>query len=128
MRSTARFQFDAFWEAKEARMAVDILLNPQSEARFEFQSLGIEETSPPTEGLYFNSASFAGSSITFSAKVFLTKTEDPDWQYRSTRFEALDVRRKVDDLEEYGADQATLSGLKLLIDPRNITMMAPGTG
>lgn len=108
-------------------MAVDILLNPQSEARFEFQSLGIEETSAPPEGLYFNSASFAESSITFSAKVFFTKTEDPDWQYRSTHFEALDVRRKVDDLEEYGADQAAMSDLKLLIDPRNITMVAPGT-
>lgn len=126
MRSTACFQFDAFWEAKEARMAVDILLNPQSEARFEFQSLGIEETSPPPEGLYFNSVSFADSSITFSAKVFFSKTEDPDWQYRSTRFEALDVRRKVDDLEEYGADQAALYDLKLLIDPRNIMMVAPG--
>jgi hypothetical protein len=128
VRSTACFQFDGFWEAKEARMAVDILLNAQSEARFEMQSFGIEETSPTPEGLYFNSASFAGSSITFSAKVFFTNTEDSDWEYRSTRFEALDVRRKVDDLEEYGADQATLSGLKLLIDPRNITMVAPGAG
>ncbi|UVO49481.1 hypothetical protein M0208_02740 [Sphingomonas sp. SUN019] len=55
------------------------------------------------------------------------KTEDPDWQYRSTRSEALDVRRKVDDLEEYGADQAAMSDLKLLINPKNITMVAPGT-
>ena len=127
MRSTACLPFDAFWEAKEAWMAVDILLNPQSEARFEFQSLGLEETSAPPEGLYFNSASFAESSITFSVKVVFNKTEDPDWQYRSTRFEALDVRRKVDDLVEYGADQAAMSDLKLLIDPRNITIVTPGT-
>lgn len=126
MRSTAAFPLNAFWEANEARMAVDILLNPRPEARFEFQSLEIEETSASPEGLYFNSASFAETTITFSAKVFFTKTEDPEWQYRSTRFEAIDVRRKVDDLEEYGADQAAVSDLKLLIDPRNITIVARG--
>lgn len=122
LRSTARFKFDAFWEADEARMAADILLNPRAEARFEFQTLEIDESSPPPEGLYFNSTSFADTSITFSAKVFLEKTDDPKWQYRSTRFEALDVRPKVDDLEEYGMDQATASDLKLIIDPRNINL------
>jgi hypothetical protein len=124
LRSTARFKFDAFWEANEARMAVDILLKPQSEARFEFQTLEIEESSPPPEGLYFDSTSFADTSITFSAKVFFEKTDDPEWRYRSTGFEALDVRPKVDDLEEYGMDQATACDLKLLIDPRNITLMS----
>ena len=122
LRSTARFKFDAFWEANEARMAVDILLKPQSDARFEFQTLEIEESSPPPEGLYFNSTSFADTSITFSAKVFFKMTDDPEWRYRSTGFEALDVRPKVDDLEEYGMDQATAWDLKLLIDPRNITL------
>ncbi|RVO82350.1 hypothetical protein [Sinorhizobium medicae] len=124
LRSTARFKFDVFWEANEARMAVGILLNPTSEARFEFQTLEIEESSPLPEGLYFNSTSFANISITFSAKVFFERTSDPDWQYRSTRFEALDVRPKVDDLEEYGMDQATASDLKLIVDPRNITFVS----
>ncbi|WP_229018703.1 hypothetical protein [Xanthomonas phaseoli] len=122
LRSTARFKFDAFWDANEARMAVDILLNPKSQARFEFQTLEIEERSSPPEGLYFNSSAFADTSITFSAKVFFEKSDDPEWQYRSTRFEALDVRPKVDDLEEYGMDQATACDLKLLIDPRNMTL------
>jgi hypothetical protein len=125
LRTTARFKFDAFWEANEARMAVDILLNPKSEARFEFQTLEIEESSSPPAGLYFNSASFAGTTITFSAKVLLEKTDDPEWRFRSTGFEALDVRPKVDDLEEYGMDQAAASDLKLIIDPRAITL-APG--
>lgn len=122
LRSTARFKFDAFWEANEARMAVDILLNPKSQARFEFQTLDIEEASSPPEGLYFNSSSFADTSITFSAKVFFERSDDPEWKYRSTRFEALDVRPEVDDLEEYGMDQATAFDLKLLIDPRNMTL------
>lgn len=124
LRSTARFKFDAFWEANEARMAVDILLKPKSEARFEFQTLEVEESSSPPEGLYFNSTSFADTTITFSAKVFFEKTDDPDWRYRSTGFEALDVRPKVDDLEEYGMDQATAADLKLIIDPRNITFVS----
>lgn len=124
LRSTARFKFDAFWEANEARMAVDILLKPKSEARFEFQTLKIEESSPQPEGLYFNSASFADTSITFSAKVFFEKTDYPEWRYRSTGFEALDVRPKVDDLEKYGMDQAIVSGLKLVVDPRNITIVS----
>lgn len=104
-------------------MAVDILLKPQSEARFEFQTLEIDESPPLLAGLYFNSTSFADTSITFSAKVFFKMTDDPEWRYRSTGFEALDVRPKVDDLEEYGLDQATACNLKLLIDPRNIALM-----
>ncbi|MEA9729175.1 hypothetical protein [Xanthomonas campestris] len=121
LRSTARFKFDEFWGANGARMAVDILLNPKSQARFEFRTLEIEEGASPPEGLYFNSSAFADTSITFSAKVFFDQSDDPEWQYRSTRFEALDVRSKVDDLEEYGMEQATACDLKLLIDPRNIT-------
>jgi hypothetical protein len=122
LRSTARFKFDAFWEANEAHMAVDLLLNPKSLARFEFQTLEIEESSSPPEGLYFNSSSFADTSITFSAKVFFEQSDDPEWQFRSTRFEAIDVRPQVDDLQEYGMDQATACDLKLLIDPRNMTL------
>jgi hypothetical protein len=66
--------------------------------------------------------SFAGTSISFSAKVFFEETDDVEWRYRSTRFEAFDVRPVVDDLEEYGLDQAAAADLKLIIDPRNITM------
>jgi hypothetical protein len=124
LRSTAIFKFEVFWEANDARMAVDILLNPKPEARFEFQSVEMEEAALLPEGLYFNSALFADISITFAAKVHFAKTNDPDWQYRSTRFEALDVRSKVDDLEEYGMDQAAASNLKLIIDPRNIAMVS----
>jgi hypothetical protein len=60
--------------------------------------------------------------LTFSAKVLFEKTDDPEWRYRSIGFEALDVRPEVEDLDEYGAEQATASDLKLIIDPRNITL------
>lgn len=122
IRTTSSFKFDAFWQSNEARIAVDILLRPKSLARFEFQNLKIEASSSLPEGLYFNSTSFADTSITYSAKVFFERTDDPEWRYRSMRFEALDVRPKVDDLEEYGMDQATALDLKLIIDPKNITL------
>ncbi len=126
IRSTVSFKFDAFWQSNEARMAVDILLRPKSLARFEFQNLEIEDSSSLPVGLYFNSTSFADTSITFSTKVFFEKTDDPEWGYRSTGFEALDVRPQVADLEEYGMDQAAACDLKLLIDPRNITLTPQG--
>lgn len=90
LRTATRFNFDAFWESNEARMAVDTLLKPQSEARFEFQTLEIEYSLPP-EGLHFNSTSLVDTSLTFSAKVFFNMTDDPEWRYRSTGFKALDV-------------------------------------
>jgi len=125
LRSTAKFKIDALWETNEARIAVDVLLNPTPLARFEFQAVGID-LPKPMEGLYYNSTSFVDTSITFSAKVFFEVTDDSTWRYRSTRFEALDVRPKVGDLDQYGVDQATACDLKLLIDPKNFTL-APET-
>jgi hypothetical protein len=125
LRSSAKFKFDVFWDANEACMAVDILLNPKSQTRFEFQHLENEISHSPLEGLYFNSVSFADTSITFSAKVFFEQSDNPEWPYSSTRFEALDVRPKVDDLQEFGMDQATAYRLNILIDPKNITLVTP---
>lgn len=124
VRSTAKFRFEEFWNANEAAMAVDILLNSPSRARFDFHRLGTDEESPPPHGLYFNSVTFADATVTFSARVIFEKTDDPEWPYKSASFEALDVRPKVGDLEEYGVDQLTASDLSLLLDPRNITLVS----
>lgn len=124
LRSTAKFNFDTLWETTEAYRAVDILLSPKPQARFEFRRLETEMPSPLPEGVYFDNASFADTSITFSAKVFFEQSGDPEWPYWSTRFEALDVRPKVDDLQEYGMDQATAYGLRMLIDPSNLTFVS----
>jgi hypothetical protein len=124
LRSTMRFEFDAFWGAHDARIAVDILLNPKPLARFEFQSLSIDdEPSDAVDGLYFNSCSFAGVELTYSAKITFQRTNDPIWRYRSTGFEALDVRPKVEDDDEYGLDQAAAHGLVFVIHPKTMTMI-----
>ncbi|MER9002554.1 hypothetical protein NKI15_02830 [Mesorhizobium sp. M0862] len=39
LRSNVTFEFDEFWGANDARMAVDILLNPKPVAHFEFSLL-----------------------------------------------------------------------------------------
>ncbi|MFG1480721.1 hypothetical protein V5F53_18995, partial [Xanthobacter sp. V4C-4] len=67
-----------------------------------------------------------GTSISFSAKVFFEETDDVEWRYRSTWFEALDVRPIVEDLKEHGLDQAGAAEVKLVIDPRNTTMTPRG--
>jgi hypothetical protein len=126
--SNEKFGFDAFWSANDARMAVDILLNSRPATFFEFDFLGLdsndsEEVSQPLVGIYFDSTSFIDAEITYSAKVFFEKTEGQIRSYRSVRFEALDVRPKVDDLEKYGADQANCHNLTVLIDPRNLTRL-----
>jgi hypothetical protein len=121
-RSTASIDFEAFWSADDARLAVDILLNPKPLARFEFDTLGTDQPLDSLEGLYFNSCSFADVSLTYSAKVLFERTSDRPGQYRSIRFQALDVRPKVEDLEEYGLDQAEANSLSLIINPNNLTM------
>jgi hypothetical protein len=119
MRSKARFKFDRFWEANEAAMAVDILLNPKPVAHFDFSVMKPKPTADLPEGLYFNSAEFTDTALTYSARVFIEEFDDPTWRFRSVRFEALDVRPKVEDLEEYGIDQATALSLDWIIDPKN---------
>ncbi|UUE95078.1 hypothetical protein [Comamonas thiooxydans] len=123
LSSQAKIKFSAFWEANEARMAVDMMLNQKSQACFEFQEVETESTH--LEGIYFNSTSFADTSITYSIKVLIERSEGAVWRYRSTRFEALDVRPKVVELEEYGLTQATERNIKLIIDPRYITLTPP---
>lgn len=127
LRSTVRFEFDRFWEASsEAAMAVDILLNPRPVARFDFNTIEMEGNAVVPQGLYFNTAEFADTALSYSARVFIEETGDPDWPFRSVRFEALDVRPKVDDLEEYGVDQATALDFTWIIDPRKMTVQIDG--
>lgn len=124
LRSQVKVRFEEFWGANEALMAVDMLLNQKSRACFEFQE--IETDSTHLEGIYFNSTSFADASITYATKVLIERTEDAVWRYRSTGFEALDVRPKVVDLEEYGVAQATGRNINIILNPRYISLTSPG--
>ncbi|WP_407165943.1 hypothetical protein [Bradyrhizobium sp. ORS 111] len=114
------FNFDEIWTADEAQAAVEILLSPEPVMRLEFQRFDGDEGARSLEGLLFRTCSLGGTSLTYSAKITLKRTDDPVWGYRSAHFEALDVRPMVDDLEEYGFDQGEARGITWLLDPRSL--------
>lgn len=129
LRSIDPFDFDTFWSADNARLAVDIMTNSKPLVRIEVQDLGDREVSDPIEGLYFNSCTFADVSLTYSAKVLFERADSETWRYHSASFQPLDVRPKVEDLDQHGIDQAESCGLNLIIHPNNIVMLqAPSYG
>jgi hypothetical protein len=116
------FNFDEIWNADEAQVAVEMLLNPKPVMRMEFQSFADDDRAGSLEVLLFRTCSLGSTSLTYCAKVVFEKSNDPVWRYRSASFEALDVRSKVDDLEEYGFDQGEAQGITLLLDPRSLKL------
>lgn len=122
VNSAGRFNFDEIWTADEAQIAVEMLLSPKPATRLEFQSFGGDDGAHSIEALLFRTCSFAGTSLTYSAKITFEKTDDPVWPYRSAHFEAIDVRPMVEDLDEYGFDQGEAIGVALLLDPRSLRL------
>lgn len=125
LTSVARFPMDAIWDGREAGLAVDLLLNPQPRGYFEFESLEGLRIEEAVEAVYFNSCALADASISYSVRVTLEPTGALPWRYRSTRFQPMDVRPAVLDLDEYGAAQAAASHIEVLINPANVTLTAP---
>jgi hypothetical protein len=125
LTSRSEFTLGDIFDAGSAIFAVDMLRGCSRDTYFELPGLPTDnprETS--LQALYFNSATLADAAITFSAKVIFQRTSDQEWQYRSGSVEPLDVRPAVEDLDEYGSEQADTGGFKYVIDPRNITFMA----
>jgi hypothetical protein len=116
------FNFDEIWNADEAHIAVDMLLNPKPLAQLEFQSLPDGDQVDSLEALLFRTCSFGGTTLTYSAKITFEHTDDPVWSYRSARFEALDVRAEVVDLQEYGFNQGEAHRITLLLDPQSLKL------
>ena len=116
------FNFDELWTADEARYAVEMLLSPTPSMRLEFKCFEGDDRPDPLEVLLFRTCSFGGTSLTYCAKVTFESTDDPVWRYRSARFEALDVRPEVQDLDEYGFDQGEARGIPLLLNQRSLKL------
>jgi hypothetical protein len=106
----------------EAQIAVEMLLSPKPVMRLEFQSFDGDDRSNPIEALLFRSCSLGSAGLTYCAKIIFEYTDDPVWRYRSVGFEALDVRPKVEDLEEYGFDQGEARGITLLLHPQSLKL------
>ncbi|WP_343617292.1 hypothetical protein [Novosphingobium sp.] len=76
------------------------------------------------EAIYFNTIEFAGCGITLATKVILEREGEQAGAFASTGFELLDVRPAVIDRNGYGAEMATTSGINVVIDPENVTMVS----
>lgn len=123
VKSVEPFAFDTIWDANQAGMAVDMLLNPAPIAFFEFDDLEGAVEAESVEAIYFNSCSFIDTSISYCAQVTLQADGKVGARYRSIKFKPLDIRPAVSDLAEYGMEQAHSSGLTVVINPENVMMV-----
>ncbi len=120
---TADFSLDDIWSADVVQMSLDILLNPTPLGRIEFDAIEVPSDEAQLEALFFNSVHFAGVIITFATKVTLERDPLGTTAYASTRFALVDIRSGVLDLGAYGAELATRNNIKILIDPRNLSLV-----
>jgi hypothetical protein len=79
------------------------------------------------DAIYINTATLAGASISYGVKVTLELNEANHSEYRPTAFQAIDVRPAVPDLQDYAEDLADKHGLKIVINPANITEIGAPT-
>jgi hypothetical protein len=105
------------WAAKGVQVAADLMTNPSSTASFAFDSDAFELTSNALDALYFNSCRLADAALSYCIKVTLERVGN---EYRSIAFSPIDARPEVDDLLGYGEEQATASGIPVLINPDNM--------
>jgi hypothetical protein len=120
------FAVNDIWNAETAWMALDIMFNPTPLARLEFDAISGVGDADELEALYFNSCEFAGTSISYALKAVLERSVPDVNAFTSKRFELLDARSAVIDLDEYGANIANVRGLQIVIDPKKV-LMEPGS-
>ncbi|WP_282157221.1 hypothetical protein [Shimia thalassica] len=106
-------------EAKEnldAQLAVGLMLDAEPGGYMEFD-VQDEVSGEELTGVYFNACSLGGAAVTYSVLVSLKRRPDQPLTFRSVKFDALDVRAKVEDLKAYGRRQAELQGVTVILDP-----------
>lgn len=119
--STAEFNLEQIWAASSAIAAVDILLHSARSSSFEFpESHSLSQIPDPIEAIYYNHAELADASISLAARVIISRIGDPQFPYRSTSAEMLDIRPRVDNLQAYAEAQATEHRIRAVMDPENI--------
>lgn len=120
------FALDDIFEARTVHVALDILFSPSPVARIEFEVAAGDE-GEALEALYFNSVTFAGTSVTFAVKVTFERQAPGGDGFVSTGYHLLDIRPAVTDLNAYGAAQADAVGLNIVFDPANLVFSDPAT-
>lgn len=111
------FSLEDLWASKGVQIAADLMTNPSSPASFAFDSEAFEPASNSVDALYFNSCRLADAALSFCVRVTLERIDD---EYRSVAFSPIDARPDVVDLLGYAQEQATASGIAILINPDNL--------
>lgn len=106
-------------ENLDAQLAVGLLLEAEPRGYIEFD-LQDEASDDELTGVYFNACALGGAEITYSVLVTLKRRTDQPLTFRSVKFDALDLRARVKDLNAYGREQAEEQGVTILLDPELI--------
>lgn len=128
MQSGEPFSIQALWDVRDAALAVELFGDHPTRAWFAFDRKDIGQPGGPVDAVYINTATMAGASISYGVQITLEPNEATPGEYRSTRFQALDVRPAVPDLQDYGEDLADKHDLKIVINPDNVTEIDPAVG
>lgn len=123
LQASSPFGLKDLWAARRAAFAVALFENRTSRTWFAFTLDQIGETASPVEALYVNSAELGGAAISFAVKITLERTDAGE--FRSTRFDALDARPAVADLQDYGDELLAKHGLKIFIHPDSVADATP---
>ncbi len=115
------FSLHDLWAARGAALAVDLFGDRPSRAWFAFDRADLGDPDGRLDGVYINTASLAGATISYGVKVTLEVSDAHPDEYRSTRFQPLDIRPAVADLQDYAEELAEQHGLKVVINPANVT-------
>ncbi|MEM6497811.1 MAG: hypothetical protein AAF709_13940 [Pseudomonadota bacterium] len=112
-------------EAKEnvdAQLAVSLMFDAEPRGYMEFD-LYEEVSDDELTGIYFNTCALGGAEITYSILVTLKRRTDRPLTFRSVKFDAVDVRTRVNDLKTYGREQAEGQGVTIMLDPDLISVV-----
>lgn len=119
------FSIQDLWAARDAALAVELFGDRPSRAWFAFDRKNIGQPVSPVDAIYINTATLAGASVSYGVKITLEPNESAPREYRSTRFQPLDVRPAVPDLQDYAEDLADMHSLTIVISPANVTEIDP---
>jgi len=110
-----------FGAAKSVGLAIDLILGKPPTAWLAFDSDALGDPEEDIDAVYIDTCELGGAAISYCVKVTLSRNAAKPTEFRSTCFTPLDVRPSVSDLQDYAEEQAELQGVKVLINPENVT-------
>ena len=111
--------------ARPVALAVALFETQPGEAWFSFDRTALQDPEGSVSGLYVNTASLGGASVSFAVKVTLEVHADHPDEYRSTRFEPIDARPAVPDLQDYAEMLGETHEIRVIINPANLIEIDP---